>query len=496
MAGEHLDKLINDGGRAFRTKNKRWFLICLAMTQLGFFYNVQAPTALQKPLQEVLHINEFEYSLIILAQSLPNIGLPIIIGMLIDKYGASIGLAAGMFFGMAGQGLLTVAIYTVNFPLFLFGTIMCYIGVELLFLGKSKMVRLWYKDNEIPGITSVSIFIQSLGIILCDVSYPTIYTQSNSLGLPFAIGLGICTISLLFGTLKIGLHQKYMSQATKLATTPEHHSLSETWKSVKSYPILFWVITAASALSFGAYNATKAFESKFLIISFQFKVNEAGYILASGLVASGIVGPMAGVLLDKTGKLAKGMIVSAIIILVGIVLNANLPECEKCLTPTIPFMLMVLGSSVRGIVAISSAMRLIPHKNIGMALALLTMMSAVVNVSYPPIAGAISQATIDEHKYYWVFMTNALVCVVGVTLAFLAHIMDMRGSKKLQYAQAVGKHSSFYSVEGMVERSIHDPNLKGINETDEENDLDRSKTEHAFKSTPLEKSNRSGSFQF
>lgn len=485
MGTELLEKnILNSEGNAYREATKRSFIICLALTQLGFFYNVQAVTALQKPLQEVLSINEFQYSLIILAQSLPNIGLPIIIGIVIDRYGASLGLSVGMFFGVVGQLLLTIAIYSRHYVLFLIGTIMCYIGVELLFLGKSKMVRLWYKDSEIPGVTSVSIFIQSMGVILCDVTYPTIYASSNDLGLPFAIGLGACSVSLVAGTIQIFQHQKYLSLSPSLTANQEHQSLRETWNAVKSFPALFWIVTLTSATSYGAFNATKAFESKFLMISFNFTIDKAGLILASGLVATGIFAPLAGIVLDKTGKLAKGTIIAAITILIGIIINAALPECDRCLTPTIPFMLMVLGSGVRGIVIISSCLRLVPPNHVGVALAMLTCIVSSVNVGYPPVAGAIAQATIKEYKYFWVFVANSVVAVVGVCLAISVHVLDMKGSRKLQNNdfRTVSRHASYFAIDNFVERSIHDPNIKGLTLDDSGTALLRSKTESDIQS--------------
>ena len=451
-----VETLIKDEGRTFAVKNKRWFLICLAMTQFGFYYNVSAVTAIQKPVQDVLNINEFQYSLIILAQALPNLFVPILTGVVIDRYGASLGLGVGMFFGVIGQLLLTIAVFWTHYYMFLVGTIMCYIGVEVLFLGKSKMVRMWCKDNEVPGVTSISIFIQSIAIILCDVTYPTIYSYSGSLGLPFAIGLGVCSISLLFGTLKIFLHQNYLKRAHNQKQFQELPKIMDSIRAMKKFPLLFWIVAFASCISYSGYNATKAFESKFLMISFYFNIEQAGLILASGLVGSGVFGPLAGILLDRTGKLSKGMMIATFTILVGILLNAILPECERCLTPTVPYMLMVLGSAVRGIVVISSAMRLVPPKNVGFAMSLLSTTMAIMNVGWPPVAGAIAQVTIDEYKYYWVFLANAVLGVIGFALAITAHILDLFGSRKLQNIMPGSKHASLFSVfEGnMPEPSI------------------------------------------
>ena len=480
-----VERLIKDEGRNFAVKNKRWFLVCLAMTQFGFFYNVSAVTALQKPVQDVLNINEFQYSLIILAQGLPNLFVPILTGVVIDRYGASLGLAAGMFFGLIGQLLLTFAVFSNHYYLFLLGTILCYMGVEILFLGKNKMIRIWCKDNEIPGVTSISIFIQSVAVILCDVTYPTIYSYTGSLGLPFAIGLGVCSISLLFGTLKINLHQRYLKCAHNQKLFQEPPKLMDSIRAMKKFPLLYWVVMAGACITLGAYTATKAFESKFLMITFQFPVEQAGFILASGLVGSGVFGPLAGILLDRTGKLSKGFMISTFTVMAGITLNAMLPECERCLTPTIPFIMMVLGSAVRGIVVISSVMRLVPPKNVGFAMSLLSTMTAIVNVSWPPVAGAISQATIDQYKYYWVFVANASLAAVGFSLAIITHLMDIFSLKRLQKVLPGSKNASFYSVEGLFEgASFHEPKLAALAENDDKSPtMGRSWTEHMTEST-------------
>jgi MFS family permease len=65
----------------------RWILLLLACTgEIGGYYAMDIPSALKQPLINDMNLSEVQFNLLYSIDALPNIILPFVAGLLVDRY--------------------------------------------------------------------------------------------------------------------------------------------------------------------------------------------------------------------------------------------------------------------------------------------------------------------------------------------------------------------------------------------------------------------------
>lgn len=417
------------GQGSFAEKYRWYFLIIAALTSFGPAFNVGSVSTLQVQFQNYLHLDELEYAHIAQVSAIPGFFVPVLMGTIGDYYGPVVPVAIGLIFSFCGQLFVTLAVTTKSFPLLFLGAACKHASSESMGLGRNKMIRMWFKDNQIGKVTGMLLVSGSIGTMACDIFYPTVYESTQSLAIPYIIGTGVLSISMVTGAIMIYMYKRLV-QVDDLQEEQGVRHLSI--REIKYFPKVFFFLVIASVISMISFHNTKMYESKFLQTRFGFRVSQAGYILCVGLIFSGISGPLTGFLMDAYGSRTMFLIGSIGIATLGVFGNAALPSCDQCFLPIIPLICMSLGNGMKHVIVLNSIMMLIKVKNIGIAVAIFSTTSSCTSLVFSWVNGYIAHKTIKQHGYFWVYICNTLLGCIAMMLALIAHMADSKSGRNLQ----------------------------------------------------------------
>lgn len=174
----------------------------------GDTYSYGIPNTLSEKLKEyVTHDgkNEVKYNQLYSVYSYPNIVLPLIGGVLIDKLGLNIGIIVFCFFNMLGQSIFSISgwIGTTdrhnNWPFivaitgrFIFG-----VGGDSLMVCQSVSVSRWFRGSELSFALALTTSVYCIASACNDFSMP-LMAEKLSLGFAMTAGSVMCVMSFMF----------------------------------------------------------------------------------------------------------------------------------------------------------------------------------------------------------------------------------------------------------------------------------------------------------
>lgn len=420
--------------KSYRDTHKWLFLLLIEIGQFGLVYSIEGISTLQVQLEKYMGLTEIDYARLIQAKSVPGLIVPIFAGVLTDYYGASAGFISGIVLVAFGQLVITIGILNYSYTLFFIGIVVKSSGFKIFYLGKAKMIRLWYRDSEMGKVTSISMVVTTLAGIACDIGYPNIYQLTGTLLAPFIVAFVLVVIAFIASLIQAGYHSQLVKRETLDAQVEVHErqTLSTACKSISKFSCAFWLVVFASVMETVSFSATKMYESKFLQTKFKYTAGQAGFMLAGGLALTATIAPIAGVLVDKFGYLPQILIFSALMNMSGIGGNAIIPGCDRCFLPAVPLALMCAGSGIKEVVMMSAKMRLLEEKKMGFGLALFSTVQSLYLLIYPGVVGKIAQDTFKDVGYYYVFLLNLAMATISLLLMVWLLCNDYRTGRKLQ----------------------------------------------------------------
>jgi MFS family permease len=123
-------------------------LVCGTTVSSYFSYNSTAVISTQ--LIEKLDLSQFEYGLLYSIYSIPNLVLPLIGGVLIDRLGVRFGLMLFLTLIAVGSGIVAIAPYMSNsFAIMLLGRFIFGLGSEASYVAQDTLCVIWFGGKSI-----------------------------------------------------------------------------------------------------------------------------------------------------------------------------------------------------------------------------------------------------------------------------------------------------------------------------------------------------------
>lgn len=159
-------------------KGIKWLLLFLSVFgAFGFEYCFDIPSAIKDLLQrhysEEYDEDQFEilYSLLYSIMAFPNIILPLVLGMLIDKFGVRINFMFMAIGVAAGAIVIYIGVAKLSFPIFFAGRIIVGAFGESLHIVEGLFLRDYFSSNQMSFIIAlIECSLHSGGIINAWVS--------------------------------------------------------------------------------------------------------------------------------------------------------------------------------------------------------------------------------------------------------------------------------------------------------------------------------------
>ncbi|DAZ99603.1 TPA: hypothetical protein N0F65_001431 [Lagenidium giganteum] len=170
-------------------------LVLCSVLAMGSNYCFHNPAALKNQLQQHFSadMSKDEYETL---YSTPNIVLPFVGGVLVDKLGAQHMLLVLTALAVIGQAIVALGCSLVDFRIMLVGRIVYGFGGESLGVARTTFISSWFKQEELALALGISNSFSGLASILNNLISPTL---ADRFGVSTALWFGaiVCAGSLL-----------------------------------------------------------------------------------------------------------------------------------------------------------------------------------------------------------------------------------------------------------------------------------------------------------
>ncbi|KAJ3084808.1 hypothetical protein HK102_000548 [Quaeritorhiza haematococci] len=221
---------------------RHWIILALtSLAVLGDYYCYDIPAVLNVPIQKWLDssydLYQWQLNSLYSVYAFPNIFMPLIGGILVDRLGAP-----GMLLVLAaavglGQGIFSLGISYKTFPVMVFGRGIFGIGSEALEVAQSRITADWFTDKCMSFAYSLNVSFAKIATVVNANLSPWIDKTFGTAAAVWA-GFGICAVSYAGG---LGIWYIYGTmRPSEVAgvNTPEVTSQRALTAQAESYPAL------------------------------------------------------------------------------------------------------------------------------------------------------------------------------------------------------------------------------------------------------------------
>ncbi|KAJ3256392.1 hypothetical protein HK103_005521 [Boothiomyces macroporosus] len=185
-------------------------LLLTGLLTAGNYYCYDLPAALNVPLRKWLdteyNLYQTQINLLYSVYSLPNIILPLIGGVLIDKIGSNAMIVLFSSLVCVGQAIFAYGVERKHFIIMLIGRLVFGLGAESLDVGQAEITTKWFKGKGLAFALGANLSFARIATGLNDNISPYLALK-YSLLTPFLTGLGIAITGLLSGLFLTQIHR-------------------------------------------------------------------------------------------------------------------------------------------------------------------------------------------------------------------------------------------------------------------------------------------------
>ncbi len=453
---EQIKKALND------SKAARWTaLLIVAFTMFAGYYLADVMSPLEQMLEEQLHWSASDYGWYTGAYGWFNVFLFFLIlgGIILDKMGVRFtGLASAVVM-VIGAGLKYWAITTNildgktwtfivwDFPAQVWMAALGYaifgVGVEVAGITVSKVIVKWFTGHELALAMGLQLAIARLGTALALSTSLPIARAVGTVSMPVLI----CLIMLVIGLLAFFVYtfnDKRLDRSIA-ETKPDTGNADTSEEEFKIKDLVFilsnkgwWYISILCALFYSAVFPFLKYATALMINKFGVDENLAGII--PGLLPFGtiLLTPVFGSMYDKKGRGASIMIFGSVLIIIVHLLFA-VPVLNHYLVAIVLMIILGIGFSLVPSAMWPSVPKIIPHKQLGSAYALIFYVQNIVALmSVPALIGwvlekyciinevVVEGKTVSNYNYTLPMLIFMGFGIIGLVFAFLLKLEDKK----------------------------------------------------------------------
>jgi MFS family permease len=256
-----------------------------------------------------MNISLIQYNVLYSVYSVPNIILPLIGGLLMDKIGYRVVFFTTCAILTSGQGIFAFGVSIKSFNLALLGRIVFGLGAEVFDLSALILLVKWFKNENLIIVIAFKNSLSFVGSLLNDNLEPLIVEKTDlNFGLWF--GFLLCVISFVCTICCIILDVR----RDKILKTEIEADLinAEKFKleDLKEFNIIFWIfLFEIFAIEAGFY-CFMNIASGFYVDRFNYTKTQASSIMSIVYVISVCFSPLAAYITDKIGKRISTIIIA------------------------------------------------------------------------------------------------------------------------------------------------------------------------------------------
>lgn len=252
MVDRESVELASPEKESFRKTRWRWvalFFACFFL--LGSYFCYDNPNALSNQLKKYVTTNEIKYNQLYSVYSYPNVILPLLGGVLIDKIGLNFSIILFSTLLVIGQGVFALSGFigqdrgdtSTAFIIAIVGRIIFGLGGESLNVCQSTVVSRWFIGKELSLALGINISVSRLGSVFNNYSMPPM-ADATSLGWALTFGFFLCVLSWFSGFV-LTFFEKHANKVDNVDGGLKDDEKEEFhWRDIKEFSLSFWLIAA------------------------------------------------------------------------------------------------------------------------------------------------------------------------------------------------------------------------------------------------------------
>lgn len=282
--------------------NPKWRYLMLALacsTNIGIGYSADMISGIETQLEEgAFSLTSTQYTSLYSLLYAPSIIFPIFGGILSDKLGANYCLLMFCVLGMIGQAITTYSLYCYSYALLLIGRLFLSV-MDLILLSQYSIVSHWF-DRSQAGFPFAMIVVVGRTATVSNAFFtPLIYSRTQVLWYPGAVGLVLCVCSLIAAILLVIFDAPPQNTAQDKSNDAESEGF---FAGIKSLKRIAWIVFINITVSQSTFLCFMNQANDHLYQVFGFTNEEAGRIVMVVYIMGIIFIPLVGKLVDRYGK--------------------------------------------------------------------------------------------------------------------------------------------------------------------------------------------------
>ena len=435
-------------GQSYRMTNMRYLALALACSaMIGSYYCYDNPSALETPFTKSdgdFGLSNLNYNLLYSVYSFPNIILPLLGGLLIDRMGIRIGVILFSFLLIVGQFFFMLGGIMKSYGLLILGRVIFGLGGESLSVTQSTLVAKWFGDKELAFALGLNIAIARLGSTVNTALTPRLYDGSGGFFVPLFVGLIICIASFVCGLALCWMDREADRREGKLKGGANEPDESDQIKlsDLKNFNLTFWLLTLNCMLIYGAYFSFTGNANDLLNVMFGISNNTAGLYLMIIYLIAACVTPFFGKITDNYGHRASMMILPLCLFAVAMIILIFYPVDITGSATLFPLICTGIFYSTYAAIFWPCIAMVVEKKTLGTAYGIVTAVQNLNLAISPLIFGAIHDQTVYRGGYFWAVVFVIFQTILGLYCAVAINVVDFKNGNTLDKVNRLSKKES------------------------------------------------------
>ena len=324
-------------------------------------------------------------------------------GILLDKWGVRISGSVFVTMMAAGAGLVLWALLkggAWSLKVAYVGVMFFGLGSEIAGTAVTRSIAKWFKGGPMALAMGLQLAIARLGtafalvlspILVMNKEYDHVYTLAET-ARPAVVGMGLMALGLILWAVFVALDARAdrNRETQEMAGQAGHDD--ETFRFKDVLGVLgnknFWLLGLLCVLFYSSIIAFKKFAGAILVPRFDIMPGTAGWMVSMLPFSTVVFAPLFGMLVDKTGKGTRWMVIGAVLALIAHLLLAFAPQG----VPFWGYLAMVFlgfGYSLVPAALWPSVPKIVPDKVLGTTFALIYWVQNLGLLSFKWVAGVI-----------------------------------------------------------------------------------------------------------
>lgn len=395
-------------------------MVVISLAMFGSSYIFDSIGPLAKVLSDQLRFSDSQIGLLQAICSLPSIFMVLLGGIIIDRIGVK---KAGMIFAVICLAGSVVTALSPRFPVLLAGRLIFGLGIGSLSVAGSTGIAHWFRGHKLSFVFGLNLTINRLGSLAAQIS-PTWAKEAYTSWRPPLL------IAIAFGVLGVAAAAVYWILENRCTGRYQINSERDPAGTggQLGFSRAYWLSVGLCVAFYAGIFPFQTFAQKFLIEARNMTPEQASLAVGAITVTAMITTPLFGLLVDRTGHRALYLLLgSALLVPVYLLLGYSQ------MSPYVPVSLMGLAFSLVPAVLWPSVMLLVPHRNLGKAFGLMSMVQSIGLTGFNYLIGQandLSGAGPTHPGGYlpgmWLFTLSSLVAL-GFALLLWRHDGEPRG---------------------------------------------------------------------